>query len=100
FQNAALLLHDGSFALKHDRHTERELLVHSNALQIDVQKQAFDWLILPVDTHCLAPLAIQSQIENGVVTGSRVKNPRNLAWIKAHRERALPRAVNHPGNFS
>ena len=36
-QDAALLLHSGSFSLEHDGHADRELLVHGDALEVDMQ---------------------------------------------------------------
>ena len=65
-------LHAGSLALEHDRHGDGQLLVHGDALQIDVHQRTFDGLVLPVDNHCLGALAaFQSQIKNRVVAGLR-----------------------------
>ena len=53
----------------------RKLLVHRNALQVDVQQLALDRLILPVDDHRLGPLAaFQSQIKNRVVAALGVQD--------------------------
>ncbi len=86
-QDAALLLHSGSFALEHDRHADRELLVHGDALQVDVQQMALDGLILPVHDHGLGALAaFDREIENGVVSGLGMQNARDLARIERHRQ--------------
>ena len=71
-QDAALLLHSGGLALEHDGHADRELLVHGDALQVDVQQMALDGLILPVHDHGLGAFAaFDREIENGVVAGLR-----------------------------
>ena len=100
-QNAALLLHAGSLALEHDRHTDLQLLVHSDALQVDVQQMALDGLILPVHDHGLGALAaFEVQIENGVVAGLGMQNARHLAWIESHRKRLLARAIDDAGDLA
>ena len=100
-QNAALLFHSGSLALEHDRHTDLELLVHSDALEVDVQQMALDGLVLPVHDHGLGALAaFEVEVENSVVASLGVQNARHLAGIESHRQRFLARAIDDAGNFA
>src|SRR5581483_6859724 len=52
-QNSTPLLDSDGLAFEHDGHHDRQLLVHSNALQVDVQQRSLDRLILPVNDHGL-----------------------------------------------
>ena len=60
-----------------------QLLVHGDALQVDVQQCALDWLMLPVDDHRLGRFAARSHVENGVVTLLRVQDAADLLGIDA-----------------
>ena len=56
-----------------------QLLVHGDALQVDVQQRALDGLVLPVDDHGLGAFAaVEGEIENRVVSGFRVQDARHL----------------------
>ena len=69
----------------------RELLVHGDALQVDVQQLALDRLILPVHDHGLGAFAaFDREIENGVVAGLRMQDARDLAGIERDRQRVFP----------
>src|SRR5690348_1137080 len=94
-QNSALLLDAGGLALKHDGYAHLQLLVHGDALQVHVQQGALDGLMLPVHDHGASAFAVEGQIEDGVVPGSRLQNARDLLGIERHRDRVLLGAVHH-----
>src|SRR5690242_4833533 len=94
-QNSALLLDAGGLALKHDGYAHLQLLVHGDALQVHVQQGALDGLMLPVHDHGASAFAVEGQIENGVVPGSRLQNARDLLGIERHRDGVLLGAVHH-----
>ena len=97
-QNAALLLHPGSFTGKMNGHTHPDLLVHGDTLQVNVQQLALERLILPVDDHHSGFFAAQLNFKDGVVAGRRVQNPGDLLGINTHRQRGLLCAINHSRN--
>jgi hypothetical protein len=99
--DAALLFDTGGLADQKDRHIHAQHLVHGDTLQIDVEETAFDGLVLPVDDHGLGTLAtIKAKVENRVVTGLGVENPRHMPRIDADRERILARTVHYRGDFA
>ena len=100
-QNAALLLHAGGFALQHDGHADRQLLVHGDALQVDVQQRALDGLVLPVHDHGLGAFAAstaRSKIVLWPVSECRMR----VTWRGStrDRQRVLAGAVEHAGNLA
>src|SRR6185369_17946394 len=88
------------FAFENDRHSDNKLLVHGDALQIDVQQRALDRLILPVHDHGLGFFAIEGQIKNSVVTSLRVKDGLHLPWINRNRQSIFACAINHRRDFA
>ena len=78
-----------------------QLLVHGDALQVDVQQLALDRLILPVHDHGLGAFAaIDREIENRVVSGLGMQNARDLPRIERDRQRVLAGAVDDAGNLA
>src|SRR5438128_2713273 len=100
-QNATLLLHTSGFALQHDRYHHRKLLVHGDALQINVQELALDRLELPVHDHGLGALAaVQRELENRVVTACGMQDTEHLAWIHTERCHIFACTIEHRGNLA
>ena len=66
-KNAALLLYARRFTRKMNRHAHADLLVHGDALQIDVQQLALEGLVVPIHDHGFGFLLAKIEIENGVV---------------------------------
>ena len=65
-----------------------------------MHQRALDGLVLPIHDHRLGATAIEFEFENGVVSGFRVQDARDLSWIQAQRERVLAGAIKHRGNLA
>src|SRR3984957_720324 len=100
FENAAFGLHADRFTLEDNGDGNGQLLVHCDALQIDMEQGSLDRFELPIDDHRFDAVAIDCQIKNRVVSALGPQNAQNLPRIDRDRSRIFARAINNRGNFS
>ena len=96
-ENAALRLDPHRLAPQLDRHADLQHLIHGDALQIDMQQVALDGLVLPVHDHRLGLLAIQRDVEDGVMPGLGMQNSVDLLGVDGDRPGRLAGAVKDGG---
>src|SRR5581483_6635158 len=78
---------------------DAHLLVHRDALEVNVQQVALDGLVLPVDDHRLAGgAALDREIEDGVVAGIGVEDAGDDFGIDRNGDRGLARTVDDGGD--
>ncbi len=100
-QDAAVVLHAGRNSQQLHANAYLEQLVERNALHVDVDQLFLDRLALRVHDHRLGRRnALNLHIENRVVAGLGVEDPRNLLGIDFDRNGILTRPIQYGRNLS
>ena len=87
-ENSAFGLDADRYAQQFDADSHAQKLVERDALQVNVNQLVLDWLALPIDDHGLGGgMSGDLDIEDGVMAGLGVEDPRNLFRIQLQQQR-------------